>query len=375
MPEVAVQDLRDAVEEAELRAEFPTAALDLLRDSGVLGMGVPCRYGGREEDLRAQLGVIFDVARASASLGTIVSMHLQQVQAVVRYGSTELRETVLPEVAAGRQYLGSVTTEAASGGDLRTSAARVDVEGRSVRVRRDAPVVTGGTSADAFLVKMGDPEGDGTCLVHVPRVDAKVDAREAGWDPMGMRESGSGGLTIDAVVPAAHVIRPDGGFDTVVSETFGPFAHLGWAATWLGSASEATARFVATVRSSSTLREKVTGSDLSLQRLARVREHLDVVHALVAETVRTIESGADRRLVAVRVNGLKTVASRHCFEAADLLVELGGLVHGYLRSSSTGIEKAFRDLRSASLNYSNDRLHRENGLLVLRSGVRGIGTW
>ncbi|MER6528166.1 AMP-binding protein [Streptomyces sp. NPDC001508] len=42
-----------------------------------------------------------------------------------------------------------------------------------------------------------------------------------------------------------------------------------------------------------------------------------------------------------------------------------GMRHGYLKDSPTGLERALRDLRSASLNYSNDRLHLVDGKLAL----------
>jgi acyl-CoA dehydrogenase len=40
----------------------------------------------------------------------------------------------------------------------------------------------------------------------------------------------------------------------------------------------------------------------------------------------------------------------------DRLVQFAGLSRGYARNSPMPLERAFRDLRSASLNYSNDRL-------------------
>jgi acyl-CoA dehydrogenase len=47
------------------------------------------------------------------------------------------------------------------------------------------------------------------------------------------------------------------------------------------------------------------------------------------------------------------------------LIELVGLRHGYLRNQPLALERALRDLRSASLNYGNDRLHLANGSLSL----------
>jgi acyl-CoA dehydrogenase len=47
------------------------------------------------------------------------------------------------------------------------------------------------------------------------------------------------------------------------------------------------------------------------------------------------------------------------------LIDAVGMRHGYLKDSPTRLERTLRDLRSAPLNYSNDRLHLSDGRLAL----------
>ena len=47
------------------------------------------------------------------------------------------------------------------------------------------------------------------------------------------------------------------------------------------------------------------------------------------------------------------------------LVQLAGLRYGFLKRSAVALERTFRDLRSASLMYSNDKLYVMNGKLSL----------
>jgi acyl-CoA dehydrogenase len=49
----------------------------------------------------------------------------------------------------------------------------------------------------------------------------------------------------------------------------------------------------------------------------------------------------------------------------DGLLEVAGLFTGYKRDSAIPLERIFRDLRSASLNFANDRLLTMNGALTL----------
>ncbi|MCZ0975671.1 hypothetical protein O1L55_39445 [Streptomyces albulus] len=110
------------------------------------------------------------------------------------------------------------------------------------------------------------------------------------------------------------------------------------------------------------------GSELLLTRISRARQRLDTVHALLQQSLRTLESGADLSVPArqLQLNALKITAAEECHAAVDDLVTALGLRHGYLQDSPTGLERALRDLRSAALNYSNDRLHLADGRLALR---------
>ena len=119
-----VEALIQRADEAAENATFPVSALELMRQRGILSRGLHPDGERKQDDLRQQLATIYQGA-GSAALGIIASMHLQQVHALVRHASAELRRAVLPGVARGENYIGSVTTERASGGDLRSSNSTV----------------------------------------------------------------------------------------------------------------------------------------------------------------------------------------------------------------------------------------------------------
>jgi acyl-CoA dehydrogenase len=98
-----------------------------------------------------------------------------------------------------------------------------------------------------------------------------------------------------------------------------------------------------------------------------------MVNALLRHTVSVVSSREDIATPPVQllINTLKTEAADGCFRAVDELVEMTGLQGGYLARSPLRLERAFRDLRSASLNYGNDRLRLASGSLALMdSGLR-----
>ncbi|MEV7377441.1 acyl-CoA dehydrogenase family protein [Streptomyces lydicus] len=352
-------------------AEFPVDALAALRRTGLLGLLVPAAYGGLGGTVRDLVAAAQTLGRSDMSVGMIFAMHCQQTEAVVRYGTERLRAELLPGIATGESYLASVTTEPGKGGHLLSAHAQLgDDEGQLV-LDRAAPIVTGGEHADGFLITMRSPGADAAAhqvsLVYAHRDQLDIGA-SGDWQPMGMRASHSVALRLTGRIPPHQVIGEPGAFHEVAAAVFGPLAHLGWSAVWLGTAAGALSRVLKLLRSPAGRARFEPGSELLLTRVSRARQRLDAVHALLQQTLRTVESGADLSAPArqLQLNALKITASEECLAAVDGLVAALGLRHGYLKDSPTRLELALRDLRSAPLNYSNDRLHLADGRLALR---------
>ncbi|MFJ1797968.1 MULTISPECIES: acyl-CoA dehydrogenase family protein [unclassified Streptomyces] len=350
-------------------ADFPVEALAALRETRLLGLTVPVEYGGLGANVDELLDVCVALGRADMSVAMILGMHCQQVAAVVGHATQSLRTALLPGIAAGRVYLASVTTEAGKGGHLLTAGSRTDRSGTDLVVDRFAPIVTGGAHADGFLITVQPPEATSpsqVSLVYAGRDQLSVE--ESGdWQPMGMRASHSVALRLRGQVPADQVVGGSGQFSRIAVEVFGPLAHLAWSAAWLGTAAGALSRVVTLLRTPAGRGRFDLGSELLLGRLSAARQKIDTVHALLRHTEQAVAAAPDVSAPRVQLllNALKITASQECHAAVDLLVETVGLRHGYLKDSSTRLEAALRDLRSAPLNYSNDRLHQADGRLTL----------
>jgi acyl-CoA dehydrogenase len=355
--------------QTDVEARFPKQALDAMRENGLLGLMVPAQFGGGGGSLSEMADTTIQLGRADMSVAMIFAMHCQQVVTLARYGGDQLRGYVLPQIAQGKVYLASVTTETASGGHLLTSSSPVRKSERTLRIDREAPIVTGGMQADGFLITMLAPGATSPAqvdLVYAARDQLRLEAR-GDWQPLGMRATESLPLRLTGSVPEWQVIGEHGGFRAIAAQIFAPLAHIGWAAAWLGTAAGAHSRVVQHLRSASGREGFSPASELRLARLATIRARLDVVNALLRHTISIVESREDLSAPSVQllINTLKTQAAEDCFTAVHELVEFSGLRHGYLTQSALKLEQAFRDLRSASLNYANDRLRVTNGSLAL----------
>ncbi|HEY1570404.1 MAG TPA: acyl-CoA dehydrogenase family protein [Pseudonocardiaceae bacterium] len=354
------------------QACFPGEGLAVLRRSGLLGLLVPTEFGGLGGTVPDLVRVADRLAGECLSTAMIWAMHCQQVATLVAHATPGLRARLLPRIAHGEVYVASVTSERGKGGHLLTSKAPLTRTGGALHIERDAPIVTGGLAADGFLITMqdgGDTDhgADGrVSLVYADRADLRL-TTSGSWNPMGMRGTHSVAMRIAGTVPADQLVGVPGDFRTAAVDTFAPIGHIAWAACWLGAARGALGSVLDLLRGPAGRKRFDLGSDLLRTRIARVRMELDVLAALVAQCVRDIESGGDLAAnpVQLRLNALKVVTAERSHAAVDQLIEITGLRHGYLRDSPLALERTLRDLRSASLNYSNDRLLLANGALAL----------
>ncbi|MFJ2054638.1 acyl-CoA dehydrogenase family protein [Streptomyces sp. NPDC087908] len=366
----------------DAEARFPVESLDALRDSGLMGLLVPVDRGGLGGGLADLVEVAQLLASACLSTAMIWAMHCQQVDVLVRHGAPELLDDLLPRIAQGRTHLGSITSEKQTGGHLFTSAAPLRETPDGLLVERDAPIVTGGAFADGFLVTMRDTEEASArrvTLVYVAREQADVEVG-GGWNPLGMRGTHSVALRLTALVPEHHVIGVRGEFAAVATAGLIPLGHIGWAACWLGAARAAVSGLVAVLRSPRRPGSIDLTSDLVAERIATLRTDLELVRAYLDLAQREITeiraTGADPAAAPVQIhlNTLKVTAARLCHQVADRCVQLAGLGLGYRADSPLPLERHLRDLRSASLNYADDRLLTATGTLCLADrAVRLLG--
>jgi len=352
---------------------FPVSAVEALRGSGLFGLSVPVEFGGLGGTLSDLSEVAQILASGCLSTAMIWAMHCQQVDSVVRYGTVRLCEDLLPRVAAGKAYIASVTTEPTGGGHLLSAQASLDQAGEELVMRRVAPIVTGGEYADGFLVTMKDSanaSSNQVTLVYADRSQLDIEYRGQ-WNALGMRGTRSLGMTLSGQLPLHQIVGERGEYRTVAVQSMIPLAHIGWSACWLGGARARLADVVGLVRSPRRPKSLDPNSPLTASRLARVRVDLELVSAylnsVVGEVIAHRAEGhsLDSPETQIHINTLKISAAELTFRAVDSLIELTGLSTGYSRDSAVPLERTFRDLRSATLNYSNDRLLTMNGSLSL----------
>lgn len=368
---------RSSAAETDRAGAFPSAGMSALRSSGLLGLLVPTEHGGYGASYSTAAEVAQILGEACLSTAMLWAMHCQQVAIVADHAPSPLRENLLRRIAAGEMLLASVTSEPIKGGHLLSALSAIEPTPEGLAIDREAPVVTGGLQADGFLITMrrsADATPSEIVLVFADRGELKLTERGS-WNTMGVRGTASVPLHLSGSVSPGRLIDPEGGFRRIAVTTMIPAGHLLWAASWLGAAKGAYRELLRVLRTPDLRRGYPLNSDLYAERISRVRIDIDLVEALLLKVLAEYEQlrnthgtrqpPFEHYGLNIRLNELKVVAAERLFAAVDGILQLAGLRFGYRCLAEVGLERAFRDLRSASLMFSNDRLLVTNGKLAI----------
>jgi alkylation response protein AidB-like acyl-CoA dehydrogenase len=201
--------------EVDKRAEFPWAAVELLRENDVFALGFAPEYGGTGTGTLTFLRAVEELSWADATVGLILAVQSLGAIAIELSGSPAQRQRYLPRWASGEWIGAYALSEAGSGSDaraMRTTARRDGDEwviDGSKRFITNAGVAhtyvvfaRTGDSISAFMVEKDAPG------FSVARIEPK----------MGIKGSTTGELVFDGCrVPAEALVGEEGtGFRTAM---------------------------------------------------------------------------------------------------------------------------------------------------------------
>jgi alkylation response protein AidB-like acyl-CoA dehydrogenase len=366
------RQIRDTVREL-CRSEFaphaerwdretivPHEAVSTLAEHGFLGMAIPEEWGGVGYDARTIALVIEEIARVSAALAIMVSVH-NSVGAVpvLKYGNEEQRRRFLPRLVS-KELSAFCISEPAAGSDaghLQSTAVRT---GGHYTLNGSKNWVTNGVQAGIYLIfARTDPTAGNK------GISAFVVERGAGGlilgkpeDKMGLRGSDTVSLSLqDLRVSVEQRLAAEGDGFKIALEALDA-GRIGVAAQSLGVA---TAAFEEAVKYSQ--QRTAFGSTLS---------RIQAIQFKLAEMERRIQCA---RLLIHRAAWLKdtgqpfareaSMAKVYSSEAATWVTHQAIQVHGgYGYVKEYAVERYYRDARVMEIYEGTSEIQR---LVIARS--------
>lgn len=361
LDEGIADEVRRGADAADADACFPEQAFAALRDARLVAAAIPSRLGGLGLSIDESARIASQLARSCGATAMIWAMHQAQVASVVAGSPPRESEELLRGLASSQGLIASITSEVRIGGDIRQSAAALTpVEGELFILEKDAPTVSYGQHADAFLIscrRAPDSPPSDQVAIFAPRTAVELEQR-GGWDPMGMRGTVSPPFAVRATVTAGYVLAEP--FGSIAGQALVPWSHILWASCWHGLAQEAVARARRIVR------RKDSDGDL---RLAEATRELDLLEAVIGQAVgRCVPLREDPPPAQPAwFNDLKVTVSELAVGIAVQCLAISGMP-GYQERSDHSIARILRDLHSAPLMIGNDRLRRTNARYALARG-------
>lgn len=358
--------------EVDNKARFPAETLAALKKAKLLSASIPVELGGAGCSMGELAQLCSTLSQACGSSGMVLAMHYIQVACIVRHGlSSEPLRQYLRDLVEHQYLLASMTSEVGTFGDTRSSICAVErADGRFV-LNKDATTGSYCAHADGILVtcrRASDAPNNDQVLVLVRKEDYQLE-QTTSWDTLGMRGTCSPGFRLQSHGPEQHIVP--GAFADSSAQTMVPYSHILWASLWWGIAADAVARAASYVRSEA--RKKPGTVPPTATRLAEVSTQLQVMKhnwlALAGE-FDELDRHADgmQELLsigwALKMNNLKINASETAPQIVHKALQIIGIM-AYKNDSKLSLGRHYRDVLSASLMISNDRIAAKSASMLL----------
>lgn len=340
--DLAAKRIKPNAEKWDEEEALPQEILDEMAELGYFGMLLPEEYGGLELSTLSYNCAMEELAAASAGLMVMLSVHNSLCcEAVSRFGSDELKQKFLPDMAAGKSIGGYCLTEPDAGTDvasLKTSAVK---KGDNYVINGTKAFVTNGGIAGTFIVfAVTDPgkghEGISCFAVPKDTPGLTVGNKEK---KMGVKTSDTREVSFaDVEVPAGNMIGEEGmGFKIAVIILNN--GRIGIAFQSLGIARAALEEAISYSKERKQFGQPIADFQAIQFKLAHMATKIEAGRLLAYKAAALKDEGVN---VAMESSMAKLYCSQMCNYVVNEAVQIHG-GYGYMKEYA--VERYFRDAR------------------------------
>ncbi|WP_037569162.1 SfnB family sulfur acquisition oxidoreductase [Phaeacidiphilus oryzae] len=347
-------EFRKGAAERDAARRLPTAELDRLSASGLLGVTVPARHGGADVSALTLAEIFRLLGSADSSLAQIPQSHFVYANVIRRQGDEEQQRFFFAELLAGRRF-GNAQSEAGTRHvqDIRT---RLTPQPDGSYLLTGVKHYSTGALFAHWVPVLALAEEDRPHVAFVPR-DAGGLTVTDDWDGMGQRTTASGTVRLDGVaVPADRVLPHHLTFQG--PQLHGAVAQLLHAAIDAGIAGGALAEAADFVRTRSrpwfeSGFDTAAEDPLLIQRFGDLALRERSAVALLREAARAVDAARDHLTdesaaeASIAVAAAKVRAAEAAVSVADALFEVSGTRSAL---ASLNLHRHWRDARTHTLH-------------------------
>ena len=343
---------------------FPQEIITQLAEIGVLGMNVPPEFGGSRTDSLSLILALEELARVSATVCIIVSVHASLFcGSILKFGTDEQKQKYLPPAARGEIIGAFSLTEPEAGSDVKNLKTRAVRSGNEYILNGTKAWITTGNDADALILIAQTRSDDGkqrltAFIVERAFPGFKVSRVE---EKMGLHSSPTTMISLeDCRVPVENRLGEEGRGAAVAFSGLDR-SRIGVAAQAVGLSQQAL--------------ELAVGYAKQREAFGRKIAEFQALQFMMADIATLVEAA---RLLTYRAADLSgrgmpftkeaAMAKLFASESANKVAYLAQQIHGgYGYSKEYTIERVYRDARVLSIYEGTSEIQR---LVIARNLIK-----
>ncbi len=341
-------------EEHDHEDKFPDGVVEQMKELGLFGVTIPEEYGGMGLDLTTYAMIVEELSRGWISVSGIVNTHFIGSYLLMKFGTDDQKERLLPRMATGEIRAAFSLSEPGLGSDVQAISTRAKRDGDDWVINGTKMWVTNGLmSGVVFLLVKSDPDADPpyrgmTCFI----TEKEPGAAENSGDyeglkiPPKIKKMGYKGVESTELVyedyrcPAANVL---GGEDAGLGQGFRQMmdalevGRVNVAARGVGIAQRALELALRYSQERKTFGRQIADHQAIQFKLADMATKVEAARLLTMKAARLKDAGERSDLEA-------GMAKLYASEAGKEVVEDAFRIHGgYGYSKEYEIERLYRD--------------------------------
>jgi alkylation response protein AidB-like acyl-CoA dehydrogenase len=359
--EFAREEIRPGAEEADANEEFPEDVWDGLAEMDLTGLTVPEEYGGYDADRMTYSIVNEEVAYGQLAVATALSVHCLATSCIAEFGTDEVKEEWLPDMAEGRPVGAFCLSEPHAGSNPAEMSTTATPTEDGYRIKGEKQWITNGERAGVYIVFAkvdGRDDGITQFLVPADYEGVKVGKKE---EKLGLRASDTTGMTFDDVeIPEEYRLTPEGeGLSAAFHILTGGRLGIASQAVGLSQAAFDAAKEYAHEREQ--FDQPISRFQAIRHKFADMATQIQASRLLCRETARMADAGEDPRVLASMA---KYFASEAAVDVTNEAVQIHG---GYGYMSEFDVERFYRDSKITTIYEGTTEIQKK----IIARGVLG----
>jgi alkylation response protein AidB-like acyl-CoA dehydrogenase len=341
-------------EEHDHEDKFPETVVEQMRELGLFGVTIPEEHGGMGLDLTTYAMIVEELSRGWISVSGIVNTHFIGSYLLMKFGTDDQKERLLPRMATGELRAAFSLSEPGLGSDVQAISTRAKRDGDAWVINGTKMWVTNGLmSGVVFLLAKTDPDADPpykgmTCFITEKEPGASENSGEhQGLTiPPKIKKMGYKGVESTELVyedyrcPSANVL---GGEEAGLGQGFRQMmdalevGRVNVAARGVGIAQRALELALRYSQERKTFGRQIADHQAIQFKLADMATKVEAARLLTLKAARLKDAGERSDLEA-------GMAKLYASEAGKEVVEDAFRIHGgYGYSKEYEIERLYRD--------------------------------